>query len=143
MPLRIFEILGVFTMDMNTAVTLVAGDSYEAFTTSPSNLTFDVTWGGAGTANITDHGFIQIGGGVGVFNLNGGAGVKNVVELPAFLGGGYTYESKQDLLVDFFVQSGFLPVMFAHRPAGIQTFDVKSTWFVTFGAQVSNTDEDR
>ena len=134
--LRIFEILGVFTMDMNTSVTLVAGDSFEAFTTSPSNITFDVEWGGAGTANITDHGFIQIGGGVGVFNLNGGAGVKSVIELPAFLGGGYTYESKTDLLVDFFLQSGFLPVMFAHQPAGIQTFDVKSTWFVTFGAQV-------
>lgn len=135
-PLRIFEILGLFTMDMNTSVTLVAGDSFAAFTTNPSNVTFDVEWGGAGTVNLTDQGFIQIGGGVGVFNLNGGPGAKNVVELPAFLGGGYTYRNDEDLLVDFFVQAGFLPVMFAHAPTGIDTFEVASTWFVTFGAQV-------
>jgi hypothetical protein len=135
-PMRIFEILGLFTMDMNTGFTLVAGDSYAGFTTDPSNITFDFDWGGAGTVNITDHGFIQIGGGVSVVNLNGGAGVKSVLELPFFLGGGYTYESKKNLLVDFFVQSGFLPLMFANQPQGIEMFEVASTWFVTFGAQV-------
>jgi hypothetical protein len=135
-PLRIFEILGVFTMDMNTGLTLVAGDSYASFTSNPSNVTFDFEWGGAGTANITDHGFIQIGGGVGVTNLNGGPGVKTVIELPAFLGGGYTYESDKDLLVDFFLQAGFLPVMFANQPTGLEMFEAASTWFVTFGAQV-------
>lgn len=135
-PLRIFEILGVFTMDMNTGLTLVAGDSYAIFTSDPSNVTFDFDWGGAGTANITDHGFIQIGGGVSVANLNGGPGVKTVIELPAFLGGGYTYESKKDLLVDFSLQAGFLPLMFANQPTGLDMFEVSSTWFVTFGAQV-------
>ncbi len=135
-PLRIFEIMGIFTMDMNTGFTLVAGDSYSPFTSAPSNVTFDFDWGGAGTANITDNGFIQIGGGVSVVNLNGGPGVKGVIELPAFLGGGYTYQSKKELLVDFFVQSGFLPVMFANQPTGLSNFEVKSTWFVAFGAQV-------
>ena len=135
-PLRIFEIMGIFTMDMNTGFTLVAGDSYAGFTTNPSNVTFDFDWGGTGSVNITDHGFIQIGGGVSVVNLNGGPGVRGVVELPAFLGGGYTYESKKDCLIDFFIQSGFLPVMFANQPTGLSNFEVKSTWFVTFGAQV-------
>jgi len=135
-PLRIFEIMGVFTMDMNTGFTLVAGDSYAPFTTDPSNVTFDFDWGGTGSVNVTDHGFIQIGGGVSVVNLNGGPGVKAVVELPAFLGGGYTWESEKDLLIDFFLQSGFLPVMFANQPSGLETFEVANTWFVTFGAQV-------
>jgi hypothetical protein len=135
-PLRIFEIMGIFTMDMNTGLTLVAGDSYAQFTSNPSNVTFDFDWGGTGTVNITDNGFIQIGGGVSVVNLNGGPGARGVVELPAFLGGGYTYESKKDLLIDFFVQSGFLPVMLANQPAGLEMFEVKSTWFVAFGAQV-------
>jgi hypothetical protein len=135
-PIRIFEILGIFTMDMNTGFTLVAGDSYAAFTTAPSNVTFDFDWGGAGTVNVTDNGFVQIGGGVSVVNLNGGPGVKAVVELPAFLGGGYTYESHKELLVDFFVQAGFLPVMFANQPEGLDMFEVNNTWFLTFGAQV-------
>ena len=135
-PLRIFEILGIFTMDMNTGFTLVAGDSYAAYTSDPSNVTFDFDWGGAGTVNVTDHGFVQIGGGVSVVNLNGGAGVKTVVELPFVLGGGYTYESKQNLLVDFFVQSGFLPLMLGNQPSPLSNFEVSSTWFVTFGAQV-------
>jgi hypothetical protein len=135
-PLRIFEIMGIFTMDMNTSITLVAGDSYAAYTSNPSKVTFDFDWGGLGSVNITDHGFIQIGGGVSVVNLNGGPGVKSVVELPAFLGGGYTLESEKDLLVDFVVQSGFLPLMFANQPAGLSMFDVGSTWFVVFGAQV-------
>ena len=135
-PLRVFEILGIFTMDMNTGFTLVAGDSYSAFTTSPSNVTFDFDWGGAATVNVTDNGFVQIGGGVSVVNLNGGPGVKAVIELPLFLGGGYTYESKKELLVDFFLQTGFLPLMFANQPSGLDMFDVGSTWFIAFGAQV-------
>lgn len=135
-PLRIFEIMGIFTMDMNTGLTLVAGDSFAAYTSDPSNVTFDFDWGGTGSVNITDHGFIQIGGGVSVVNLNGGPGVKSVIELPAFLGGGYTWLSNKELLVDFFVQSGFLPVMFANQPTGLNMFDVGNTWFVTFGAQV-------
>lgn len=135
-PLRIFEILGIFTMDMNTGLTLVAGDSYAAFTASPSNVTFDFDWGGTGSVNVTDHGFLQIGGGVSVVNLNGGPGVKTVIELPAFLGGGYTWEGNDRLLVDFFVQSGFLPLMLASQPTGLEMFDVGNTWFVTFGAQV-------
>jgi hypothetical protein len=114
----------------------VAGDSYAPFTSNPSNVTFDFDWGGAGTVNVTDHGFVQIGGGVSVVNLNGGPGVKTVVELPLFLGGGYTHESKKDLLVDFFVQSGFLPLMLGHQPGNLDTFPVASTWFVAFGAQV-------
>ena len=137
LPLRIFEIMGIFTMDMNTGITLVAGDSFAAYTSDPSNVTFDFEWGGLGAVNITDHGFIQIGGGVSVVNLNGGPGVKSVVELPAFLGGGYTYERRErSLLIDFFIQSGFLPVMFANRPTGLEMFEVASTWFVTVGAQV-------
>ena len=136
LPLRIFEIMGIFTMDMNTGVTLVAGDSFEAYTSNPSNVTFDIDWGGLGAVNITDQGFIQIGGGVSVVNLNGGPGVKSVIELPAFLGGGYTYQSKKSLLIDFFIQSGFLPVMFANQPSGLEIFEVASTWFVTLGAQV-------
>ena len=136
LPLRIFEIMGIFTMDMNTGFTLVAGDSYAGFTSNPSNVTFDFDWGGAGTVNVTDNGFVQIGGGVSVVNLNGGPGVRGVVELPFFLGGGYTWESKKELLTDFFVQFGFLPLMFANQPTGLETFDVQSTWFVTVGAQV-------
>ena len=135
-PLRIFEILGIFTMDMNTGFTLVAGDSYAGFTDSPSNVTFDFDWGGAGTVNVTDNGFVQIGGGVSVVNLNGGPGVKAVVELPFFLGGGYTYESKKELLVDFFLQWGFLPLMFGNQPQGLSNFEVGNTWFLAFGAQV-------
>jgi len=135
-PLRIFEILGIFTMDMNTGFTLVAGDSYSQFTNAPSNVSFDFDWGGAGTVNVTDHAFVQIGGGVSVVNLNGGPGVKTVVELPFFLGGGYTYESSENLLVDFFLQTGFLPLMLGHQPGGLSNFEVGSTWFVAFGAQV-------
>ena len=136
LPLRIFEILGLFTMDMNTGFTLVAGDSYGELTPEPSNVTFDFDWGGAGTVNVTDHAFVQIGGGVSVVNLNGGPGVRAVVELPAFVGAGYTYESPKRLLVDFFLQGGFLPVMFGNPPPGLSNFEVESTWFVAFGAQV-------
>ena len=135
-PLRIFEILGIFTMDMNTGFSLVAGDSYSPFTSDPSSVTFDFDWGGAGTVNVTDNGFVQIGGGVSVVNLNGGPGVKSVIELPFFLGGGYTYESKQNLLVDFSLQTGFLPLMFGNQPQGLSNFEIGSTWFVAFGAQV-------
>ena len=105
LPLRILEVFGLFTMDMNLNVRYRNGDKY-AIANGAKN-TADFTFSGASITNITDNGYIEIGGGVGIVNVGGVAGAKNVVELPFFLGGGYTYEG--DVLVDIFTQFGFNP----------------------------------
>jgi hypothetical protein len=133
-PLRVLELFGLFTMDMNINIRYRNGDKYAAFIPNPSKNTADFTFSGASITNITDHGYIEIGGGVGLINVGGGAGARNVVELPFFLGGGYTYAGK--VLVDMFAQFGWQPLMTANGPPGVDTFNVGDTWYVTIGATV-------
>lgn len=129
-PMRVIELFGLFTMDMNLNLLYRAGNKFGG----PSDNTVDFTFGGASAINITDHGFVEIGGGVGVVNINGGSGFNNVVELPFFLGGGYTMQRK--VLVDFFAQFGWMPLMTANAPQGLDTFNIGETWFLTIGASV-------
>jgi hypothetical protein len=133
-PLRIVEVFDLFTMDMTINVRYRNGDKYAAFIADPSKNTADFTFSGASVMNITDGGFVEIGGGVGLVNVGGGEGAKNVVELPFFLGGGYTHKGK--VLTDVFAQFGWDPLMTANPPPGIDTFNIKDTWFVTAGASV-------
>jgi hypothetical protein len=133
-PLRILELFDLFTMDMSINIRYRNGDKYAAFTSDPSNNTADFTFSGASVMNITDNGFIEIGGGVGLVNVGGGAGAKNVVELPFFLGGGYTHQGK--VLTDIFTQFGWEPLMTANGPPGVDTFNIKEDWFVNVGASV-------
>ncbi len=133
-PLRILELFGLFTMDMNINIRYRNGDKYAAFIPNPSKNTADFTFSGASITNITDNGYIEIGGGVGLVNVGGGAGAKNVVELPFFLGGGYTYKGK--VLTDIFAQFGWQPLMIANGPPNVDTFNVGKTWYVTVGATV-------
>lgn len=129
-PMRVIELFGIFTIDMNVNLLYRNGNKFGG----PSDNTLDFTFGGASAINITDHGFVEIGGGVGVVNVNGGAGFNNVVELPFFLGGGYTLQRK--VLVDFFAQFGWMPLMTANAPQGRDTFNVGETWFLTIGASI-------
>ena len=80
-PLRIVELFGLFTMDMNINIRYRNGDKYADFISNPSKNTADFTFSGASITNITDNGYIEIGGGVGLVNVGGGDGAKNVVEL--------------------------------------------------------------
>lgn len=134
LPLRIFELFGLFTLDANLGIRYRNGDKYAAFSPNPSKNTVEFTALGASVTNITDHGYIEIGGGVGVANVGGGTDVKNVVEIPAYLGGGYTYEGK--VLADIFAQFGFTPLMTANAPPGLETFNVADDWYITVGATV-------
>jgi type 1 fimbria pilin len=134
LPLRIFELFGLFTLDANLGIRYRNGDKYAAFSPNPSKNTVEFTATGASVTNITDNGYIEIGGGVGVANVGGGTDVKNVVEIPAYLGGGYTYEGK--VLADIFVQFGFTPLMTANAPPGRDTFNVADDWYITVGATV-------
>ncbi|MGB5809459.1 MAG: hypothetical protein WBG86_02940 [Polyangiales bacterium] len=133
-PMRVIELFGIFTIDMNVDFLYRNGNEFGG----PSNNTFDFEFGGAAAVNLTDHGYVEIGGGLAVANINGGAGFSNVVELPFFLGGGYTMQRK--LLVDFFAQFGWLPLMTANTPSGAtidrSTFNVGETWFLAIGATV-------
>jgi hypothetical protein len=134
LPLRIVELFGLFTMDMNLNVRYRNGDKYAAFIPSPSKNTAEFTFDGASIMNITDNGYVEIGGGVGLVNVGGGADAKNVVEIPFFLGGGYTYEGK--VLADIFAQFGFQPLMTANAPPGRDTFNAGDDWYVTIGATI-------
>jgi len=134
LPLRIFELFGLFTLDANLGIRYRNGDKYAAFSPNPSKNTVEFTAMGASVTNITDNGYIEIGGGVGVANVGGGTDVKNVVEIPAYLGGGYTYEGK--VLADIFAQFGFTPLMTANAPPGRDTFNVADDWYITVGATV-------
>jgi hypothetical protein len=134
LPMRILEVFGLFTMDMNLNIRYRNGDAFAAYVTDPSNATFDFTFSGASITNITDHGYIEIGGGIGVVNVGGGAGASNVLELPAYLGGGYTHKGK--VLIDIFTQFGWQPLMTVHGPPGKDTFNIADDWFVTVGATV-------
>ncbi|MEM7433838.1 MAG: hypothetical protein AAF436_01710 [Myxococcota bacterium] len=129
-PMRVIELFGLFTIDMNLNLIYRAGNKFDG----PSDNTIDFTFGGASAINITDHGYVEIGGGVGVVNINGGAGFDNVVELPFFLGGGYTIQRK--VLVDVFTQFGWMPLMTANAPPGRDTFNIGETWFLTLGATI-------
>jgi hypothetical protein len=133
-PLRILELFDLFTMDMSINIRYRNGDKYAAFIPDPSKNTADFTFSGASVMNLTDHGFIEIGGGAGLVNVGGGAGAKNVVELPFFLGGGYTYRGRA--LADIFAQFGWEPLMTANGPPGVDTFNIKDDWFVNLGASV-------
>lgn len=134
LPMRVLEIFGLITADFNIDVRYRAGDKFVA--AGGSNATFDFTFSGASAVSITDQGFIEIGGGVGVVNVNGASGSDNVVELPFFLGGGYTYEGKNHLLVDLFVQFGWQPLMTVNGPPGRSTFNVGDDWFTVVGATI-------
>jgi hypothetical protein len=134
MPLRIVELFGLFTMDMDINIRYRNGDKYASQILNPSKNTADFTFSGASITNITDQGYIEIGGGVGLVNVGGGEGAKNVVELPFFLGGGYTYKGK--VLADIFAQFGWQPLMIANGPPNVDTFNVGKTWYVTVGATV-------
>lgn len=133
-PLRIVEIFDLFTMDMTINVRYRNGDKYAAFIPNPSKNTADFTFSGASVVNVTDQGFIEIGGGVGLVNVGGGEGAKNVVELPFFIGGGYTHTGK--VLTDIFAQFGWEPLMTANGPTGVDTFNIAQDWFVTVGASI-------
>ncbi|TFH26806.1 MAG: hypothetical protein E4H00_10160 [Myxococcales bacterium] len=134
LPLRILELFGLFTMDMQLNILYRNGDKYAAYSSSPSKNTVDFTFSGASITNITDHGYIEIGGGVGLVNVGGGTDVKNVVELPFFLGGGYTNEGK--VMTDIYAQFGFNPLMTANSPPGLNTFNPADDWYLTVGATV-------
>lgn len=134
LPLRIVELFGVMTIDMGFGIRYRNGDRYAPFIPDPSKHTADFTYSGGAIANITDHGYVEIGGGVGVVNVGGGVGAENVVEIPFFLGGGYTHDGK--VLVDIFSQFGFQPLMTANGPPGRSTFNAADDWYVTIGAAV-------
>lgn len=134
LPLRIVELFGLFTMDMNVSITYRNGDKYAALSSNPSKNTADFLFSGGSVINITDNGFIEIGGGLRIANVGGGTDVKTVIELPAFLGGGYTFERK--VLVDVFGQFGWDPLMTANAPPTRDTFNVSDDWYVTVGATV-------
>lgn len=133
-PMRVLELFKIFTLDFNLDLRYRAGDKFVP--AGGSDATFDVSFSGASTISITDHGFIEVGGGVALVNVNGAPGSNNVIELPAFVGGGYTYQGKDQLLVDFFAQFGWQPLMTANKPTGRSTFNVGDDWFVMFGATV-------
>jgi len=134
LPLRIVELFGLFTMDATLSARYRNGDKYAAFIANPSKNTAEFAFSGASIINFTDNGFIEIGGGVAIVNVGGGDGAKNVIELPFFLGGGYTYEGK--VLADIFAQFGFDPLMAAKGPPGVDTFPVSDNWYVTIGATI-------
>jgi hypothetical protein len=134
LPLRIVELFDLFTMDMNASITYRNGDKYAALSPNPSKNTADFAFSGGSVINITDKGFIEIGGGLRIANVGGGTDVKTVIELPAYLGGGYTLEKK--VLVDLFAQFGWDPLMTANTPPGRDTFNVKDDWYLTIGATV-------
>lgn len=134
LPLRILELFDLFTLDMNLAFTYRNGDKYTSFTANPSRNTFDFAFTGASITSITDNGFIEIGGGLRIANVGGGTNVKTVIELPAYLGGGYTYEGR--VLVDIVARFGWDPLMTANAPPGRDTFNVADDWQLTIGARV-------
>ena len=134
LPLRILELFGLFTLDANLTIRYRNGDKYAAFSPSPSKNTVEFAFAGGSVINITDNGYIEIGGGVGLANVGGGTDVKNVVEIPFFIGGGYTYEGK--VLTDIFAQFGFTPLMTANAPPGRDTFNAGDDWYITIGATV-------
>lgn len=129
-PMRVIELFGIFTIDMNLNFIYRNGNEFGG----PSNNTFDFTFGGASAINITDYGYVEIGGGIGVANVNGGSGFNNVIELPFFLGGGYTMQRK--VLVDLFAQFGWMPLMTANPPTGLDIFNIGETWFLAIGATI-------
>lgn len=134
LPLRIVELFDLFTIDTVFSARYRNGDKYGAITGNPAKNTADFTFSGGSIINITNNGYFEIGGGVGVINVGGRTGAKNVVELPFFMGGGYTYEGKT--LVDIFAQFGWQPLMTANGPPGRDTFNVGDDWYVTVGATV-------
>jgi hypothetical protein len=134
LPLRVIEMFGFVTLEGSLAIGYRNGDKYAAFIPNPSKNTGEFSYVGGASINITDNGYIEIGGGVALVNVGGGDGAKNVIEIPFYLGGGYTYEGK--VLVDIFAQFGFEPLMTANGPAGIDTFNVGNDWYITLGASV-------
>jgi len=134
LPLRIIELFGFVTLDSRLGVRYLNGDSYAGLITNPSKNTAQFFFEGGSAINFTDNGFLEIGGGVALVNVGGGQGAKNVVEIPAYIGGGYTYEGK--VLADIFAQFGWDPLMTAGGPNGVDTFNVKETWYITLGATV-------
>jgi hypothetical protein len=131
LPLRIIELFDFVTLDSRLGVRYLNGDSYPGF---GAKNTAQFFLDGGAVINITDNGFFEIGGGVAVVNVGGTSGAKNVVEIPAYVGGGYTYEGK--VLADIFAQFGWDPLMTAGGPTGVDTFNVKETWYLTLGATV-------
>lgn len=134
LPMRVLELFGIFTIDMNLNFRYRNGDKFAGLAPDPSANTMDFTFSGAATVNVTNHGFLEIGGGVSVVNIAGAPGANNVVEIPFFLGGGYTLKRKD--LVDIFAQFGWMPLMTANGPPGRDTFNVGDDWFVAVGATV-------
>jgi hypothetical protein len=136
LPLRIVELFDLMTMDSAFSIRYRNGDKYAALpgVTNPSKNTADFTFSGGAAVNITNNGYLEIGGGVGIVNVGGGDGANNVWEIPFFIGGGYTYEGK--VLADIFAQFGFQPLMTANAPPGRDTFNVGDDWYITIGATV-------
>ncbi len=130
LPLRILELFGLFTMDANLTIRYRNGDKFGG----PSTNTVEFAFAGGSVTNITDNGYIEIGGGVGLANVGGATNYRNVVELPFFIGGGYTYEGK--VLADIFAQFGFAPLMTANAPPTRDTFNTGDDWYITIGATV-------
>ncbi len=134
LPMRVIELFGIFTVDMNLNFRYRNGDKFAGLVSDPSKNTMDFSFSGSATVNVTDYGFLEIGGGVAVVNIAGAPDANNVVELPFFVGGGYTMECK--LLVDLFAQFGFMPLMTANGPPGRDTFNAADDWFITVGATI-------
>ena len=134
LPMRILELFGLFTVDMNVNFRYRNGDKYAALVPNPSKNTMDFEFGGAAIINLTDYGFLEIGGGLTVANIGGAPDAKSVIEIPFFLGGGYTLQRKD--LIDIFAQFGWMPLMTGNAPPGRDTFNVGDDWFVTIGATV-------
>jgi hypothetical protein len=134
LPLRIIEMFGFVTLEGSFGMGYRNGDKYAAFIPNPSKNTAEFSYVGGASINITDNGYIETGGGVALVNVGGGDGAKNVIEIPFYLGGGYTYEGK--VLVDIFAQFGFQPLMTANGPPGVDTFNVGDDWYITLGASV-------
>jgi len=134
LPLRIIELFDFVTLDSRLGVRYLNGDSYAGLVTNPAKNTAQFFFEGGAVVNITDNGFFEIGGGVVLVNVGGTSAARNVVEIPAYIGGGYTYEGK--VLADIFAQFGWDPLMTAGGPTGVDTFNVKETWYLTLGATV-------
>ena len=134
LPLRIIELFDFVTLDSRLGVRYLNGDAYAGIVTNSAKNTAQFFFDGGAVISITDNGFLEIGGGVALVNVGGTSGAKNIVEIPAYIGGGYTYEGK--VLVDIFGQFGWDPLMTASGPTGVDTFNVKETWYLTLGAAV-------
>ncbi|MCZ6806166.1 MAG: hypothetical protein O7F08_04380 [Deltaproteobacteria bacterium] len=58
LPMRVLELFGLFTIDMNINFRYRNGDKFAAFVPNPSKNTMDFTFSGASIINLTDYCFL-------------------------------------------------------------------------------------